>query len=86
MKLTEDIALLLTLKVNSKQQLSHMEPDSAVCVNFSGANGYLRDENSVLSKPMLGYEPTLSSFSKMYCSKSSVFRILFIAIGGHQEP
>lgn len=30
-KLTKDIALLLTLKVNSEQQLPHMEPDSSLC-------------------------------------------------------
>lgn len=42
-------ALLLTLKVNSEQQISHMEPNSAVCVNFSGANWYLRDKNAILS-------------------------------------
>lgn len=77
---------MLTLEVNSEKQLPHMEPDSAVCVNFSGANGYLWDKNTILSKPMVGYEGALKDIVHFIRSIVIVFRILFIAIGRHHEP
>lgn len=53
---TKVIAFLLTLKVNSEQELSHMEPDSAACIKVPGEDGYVSDRNAVLNKPMVGFK------------------------------